>query len=225
MNQVETITLKDNTNRNDPNSQKVQNNEPNIQIANMPLETNGILMNFHANPTIDVTLPFDVSRELATYTKIFVSKEVDIFRIFHFTESFVEDYKVYGELPCGDKQILFTVRKHITPKCTSCKNCCSQCCNKCCEKKKGCCRVVVRVLYAHFVVLVNMYVMILLDFNWIIKEIIIFFITKHLFMNKDATASVLNVMVVRVVLVLNVHVVVVNFFVLIFVVTPVPQIL
>ena len=139
MNQVETITLKDNTNRNDPNSQKVQNNEPNIQIANMPLETNGMLMNFHANPTIDVTLPFDVSRELATYTKIFVSKEVDIFRIFHFTESFVEDYKVYGELPCGDKQILFTVRKHITPKCTSCKNCCSQCCNKCCEKKKGCC--------------------------------------------------------------------------------------
>ena len=139
MNQVEIIALKDNTNRNDPNNQNIQNNDPNIQITNMPLETKGMLMNFHSNTT-NFKLPFDVSRELAIYTKIFVSREVDLFRIFHYTESFVEDYKIYGELPCGDKQILFTVRQHITPNCTSCSNCCKQCiCKCCCEEKKGCC--------------------------------------------------------------------------------------
>ena len=46
MNQVEIIALKDNTNRNDPNNQNLQNNDPNIQITNMPLETKGMLMNF-----------------------------------------------------------------------------------------------------------------------------------------------------------------------------------
>ena len=222
MNQVEIVALKDNTNRNDPNNQNVQNNDPNIKIVNMPLETNGMLMNFHANPT-NFTLPFDVSRELAIYSKICVSREVDIFRIFHYTESFVEDYKIYGELPCGDKQILFTVRKHFVPNCTSCSNCCSQCCGKCCEKKKVAVRVVVKVLHAHFVVLVNMYAMILSNFDWIIEETIIFFIIKHLFMKKDVIAVVQNVMFVEDVLVQSVPVAVVNAVVLIFVVIPVPQ--
>ena len=139
MNQIETITLKDNTNRNNPDNQNNQDNEPNIKITDIHL-TNNMLMNFNHIPE-RFSLPFDVSRELAMYTKIFVSKEVDLFRIFHYTEGLAQDYKIYGELPNGDKQILFTVRKHIIPNCTSCSNCCSQCCDSCCscKKKKECC--------------------------------------------------------------------------------------
>lgn len=131
MNQIETITLK-------PNNQNNQNNEPNINIVDMRLDSN-VLMNFNPIPTTKFPLPFDVSNDLAIFSKIFVTKEVDLFRIFHYTETFVEDYKIYGELPTGNKEILFTVRRHNIPTCTSCANCCSQCCDNCCPKKKGCC--------------------------------------------------------------------------------------
>lgn len=145
MNQIETLTLKDSTNRNAPNNLNNQNNEPNIKNVNIPLETNNALMNFKTHPNnFSIPVPFDISRELGIYSKLFLTKEVDLFRIFHYTEYSVEDYKIYGELSNGDKQILFTVRKHIIPNCTSCKNCCRQFCNSCCscccgEKKKGCC--------------------------------------------------------------------------------------
>ena len=92
------------------------------------------------------------------------------------------------------------------------------------KKKKVAVRDVVRVLHAHFVVLVNMYVMTLSNFDWIIKETIIFFITKHLFMKRDVIAAVQNAMFVEDVLVKSVPVVVVNAVVLICVVIPVPQI-
>ena len=67
-------------------------------------------------------LPLDVSTELAMYSKIFISKGLDYFRVYHCYDRRAFDYTVYGELPDGDKKILFTVRNHF--RCSICD--CSQ---------------------------------------------------------------------------------------------------
>ena len=64
-------------------------------------------------------LPFDVSNELNIYSRVYVTKDFDYFRIFHCSEILGGDYIVYGELPDGDKKILFTSSVHY------------QCCNIC----------------------------------------------------------------------------------------------
>lgn len=71
-------------------------------------------------------LPIDVSRELAQFSKMFVSKEVDYFRLSHCFENIFRDYKVFGELPNGDKSLLFTVRRHFD--CCKCDNWGCYCC-------------------------------------------------------------------------------------------------
>ena len=62
-------------------------------------------------------LPLDVTKELAQYQRIFVTKEFDYFKIVHRCEDYLHDYKVFGELPDGDKKLLFTVSRHFECKC------------------------------------------------------------------------------------------------------------
>lgn len=79
-------------------------------------------------------IPFDISNELNQYSKVYISKELDYFRIIHCCELNRRDYKIFGELPNGDKKILFTARKHF--QCCNC-NCIIFCClyeYVCCDK-------------------------------------------------------------------------------------------
>ena len=87
-------------------------------------------------PSSTAMLPFNVDSELNIYSKVYVAKEFDYFRIFHRCEWVMQDYIVYGELPDGDKKILFTVRQHFQC-CKYCDDfsipclCCEyMCCNK-----------------------------------------------------------------------------------------------
>lgn len=69
------------------------------------------------------SLPFDVSNELSQYSKLYISDEYDIFRNIHcFEKLFGIEYKIYGELPDGDKKVLFTCHSHF-----ECCKCCQGC--------------------------------------------------------------------------------------------------
>lgn len=91
-----------------------------------------------------INIPFDVSSELNQYSKVFISKEFDNFRMFHCYESAMCDYRVYGELPDGDKKILFTAKKHF-----QCCNYCDDCSiNFCCCCEYMCCdRIIFQMDY------------------------------------------------------------------------------
>ena len=69
----------------------------------------------------NTSLPFDVTEELEKYSRIFVTKEVDPFRIIHCFEAASRDYLIYGETKDGDKKLLFTCHNHF-----ECCNCCDQ---------------------------------------------------------------------------------------------------
>ena len=65
-------------------------------------------------------LPLDVSNELSQYSRLFITDEYDVFRNIHCSENiFGPEYKIYGELPDGDKKVLFTCLHHFE----SCKFC------------------------------------------------------------------------------------------------------
>ena len=69
------------------------------------------------------TLPLDVSKELSQYSRLFITDEYDVFRNIHCCESiFGTEYKIYGELPDGDKKVLFTCHRHF-----ECCKCCQGC--------------------------------------------------------------------------------------------------
>ena len=70
----------------------------------------------------NTNLPFDVTQELQKYSRIFVAKEFDPFRIVHCCESVNRDYLIIGEEQDGDKKLLFTSHIHF-----ECCNCCEQC--------------------------------------------------------------------------------------------------
>ena len=89
-------------------------------------------------PSSTAMLPFNVDSELNIYSKVYVAKEFDYFRIFHRCEWVMQDYIVYGELPDGDKKILFTVRQHFQC-CKYCDDCSIPC--LCCEYM--CCNKIV----------------------------------------------------------------------------------
>ena len=68
------------------------------------------------------TLPFDASNELAQYSKVFITR-LDHFRVV-FCKEITPSYTVFGELPDGDKKILFTVKVHFKyPNCCFCCYC------------------------------------------------------------------------------------------------------
>ena len=52
------------------------------------------------------SLPFDVTEELEKYSRIFITKEVDPFRIIHCFEAMSRDYIIYGETKDNDKKLL-----------------------------------------------------------------------------------------------------------------------
>ena len=92
----------------------IQGNQ--VQVGNIPT-TNaypGMENRTQINSNI---LPLDVTTELAQYQRIFVTKEFDYFKIVHRCEDYLHDYKVFGELPDGDKKLLFTVSRHFECKC------------------------------------------------------------------------------------------------------------
>ena len=51
------------------------------------------------NKTPVITLPFDVSSELNQYIKVYISQDIDNFRLFHCFEAIPLDYRIFGELP------------------------------------------------------------------------------------------------------------------------------
>lgn len=67
-------------------------------------------------------LPLDVETDLQKYQTIYVTKEIDPFRLVCGCEQLNQDYRVYGETSEGDKKILFTASVHF-----DCCNCCDQC--------------------------------------------------------------------------------------------------
>lgn len=78
----------------------------------------------------DIKLPLDVSKDLNTFSKICISKEFDYYRTIHCFESPISDFIVYGELPDGDRKVLFTVRQHYEC-CNFCDGCSITCCMCC----------------------------------------------------------------------------------------------
>ena len=82
-------------------------------------------------------IPLDVSRDLQQYKKIYITKQKDMFRMVHCCEVFSPEYLIFGELPDGDKKLIFTCHQHY--ECEICKcddwkiNCCC-CAYICCDQ-------------------------------------------------------------------------------------------
>ena len=70
-------------------------------------------------------IPFDVAKDLDQFTRIFVTKEDDLFKVVHICEDLSSDYKIYGELPDGDRQLLFTCGQHFECDFCSCLDTCT----------------------------------------------------------------------------------------------------
>lgn len=69
--------------------------------------------------TKTTTLPFNVETDLKEYSRIFITREFDPFRLIHCCEAPIRDYEIYGETEEKDKKVLFTCSYHY------------QCCNYC----------------------------------------------------------------------------------------------
>lgn len=111
------------------NHEKEYQNSQDVKIVQIPRQI--------------IQLPFDVNNELNQYSKVFVTKEFNVFRNFHFLEGLGRDYRVFGELPDGDKKILFTSQLHF-----QCCNFCDDCAlNFCCCEYLCCNRIVVQMDY------------------------------------------------------------------------------
>ena len=115
--------------------------EPAKLTINDPQQTrdqlkNTVQVNILPNPQL---IPFDIYNGLSQYSKVYICKNVNKFRNFHCLEPSIilQDYMVYGELPDGDKKLLFTVKKHFEC-CKCCDSCiihCACCCDYvCCNK-------------------------------------------------------------------------------------------
>ena len=85
---------------------------------------------------VATSLPFNVQTDLNLYKKISIVKQYDYFRILHCCQNLIPDYIVYGEMPDGDKKILFTSSLHF-----ECCRCCDEftvwlglCAYVCCDK-------------------------------------------------------------------------------------------
>ena len=55
-----------------------------------------------------VNIPLDVTTELSQFTKFYITKGVDFFRIVCCCENLIPEYNIYGEMPDGDKKLSFT---------------------------------------------------------------------------------------------------------------------
>ena len=77
----------------------------------------------------NLVLPFDVQKDLNQFSRIYVAKETDSFRIVHCCQYCDRDYKVFGELPNGDKTLLFNVIENF--QCCDCWRRCNVGCEFC----------------------------------------------------------------------------------------------
>ena len=86
------------------------------------------------------SLPLDVSKDLNEFSKFFVSIGFDNFRNIHCFEKCYPsfDFMIYGELPDGDKKLLFTCTQHKE----FCK-CCDNLMITCCLCDYFCCNSIV----------------------------------------------------------------------------------
>jgi hypothetical protein len=79
-----------------------------------------------------VNLPLDVTTELSQYTKFYITKGQDFFRIVCCCEDFFPEYYIYGEMPDGDKKLLFSCSRHfILCNCFGCSEDCPDYCQGC----------------------------------------------------------------------------------------------
>ena len=94
------------------------------------------------------SLPFDIANGLSQFQQVFITKNTNKFRIFHCCESLLspimKEYIVYGELPDGDKKILFTIRPHFQF-CNCCNSCSITFC--CCFDYVVCNKILVQFDY------------------------------------------------------------------------------
>ncbi len=90
-----------------------QESFPTGPVNNPPVQPTVIVV----PAVVGLTIPFNVAQDLNMFTRIFVVREFDKFKIFHYYERLFPDYKVFGELPDGDKKLLFTVSRHYHCKC------------------------------------------------------------------------------------------------------------
>ena len=92
----------------------------NITETNLKeVQPSSIVYNAVVMPT---SLPFEVEQDLQKYSKLFVCKLHDPFRVVDCFDSLRRDFIIYAEGGDGDKKILFTVSNHF-----ECCNCCEQC--------------------------------------------------------------------------------------------------
>ena len=105
-----------------------------------PVQPNAIII---PAPVLGLNLPFNVAQDLNMFSRIFVVREYDKFRIFHCCDTISPDYRVFGELPDGDKKLLFTSSRHF-----QCCHCCDDCTLECCCLTYVCCdRIVFQMDY------------------------------------------------------------------------------
>ena len=96
-------------------------------MANTEINLNQAVPQLFDNiKTKPISLPLDVEKDLKKYSRIFITKEFDPFRIVQCFESPIRDYKIYGEIigenNVLDKKLLFNSVYHF-----ECCNCCEQC--------------------------------------------------------------------------------------------------
>ena len=82
----------------------------------------------------NVSIPFDVEEDLEKYSRIYITKQFNPFRIVHCFEAPTRDYIIYGEKEDEDIKLLFTCHTHY-----ECCNCCEQCVVGCICCGYACC--------------------------------------------------------------------------------------
>lgn len=91
----------------------------------------------------NIALPFNVENDLNIFSKVFVTKNFDLFRSIHCCEVGGLDYIIYGQLPDGDRKELFTSRQHF-----QCCHCCDDCTIPCFLCEYVCCdRIIFQMDY------------------------------------------------------------------------------
>jgi len=89
----------------------------NTETQNIPQEP---VMVYRVNTGV-TNLPFDVESDLDKYSKVYITREFDPFRIVHCCETPIRDYKIQVDSKEGDKKTLFSAILHY-----KCCNCCDQ---------------------------------------------------------------------------------------------------
>ena len=120
-------------------NEKIKNNNKKNQEKGI-LETKDSVKIFPIN---QFEIPFDVTKDLKRYNKVYISKETDVFRTIHFLETFFKEYKILVDNQENDKTVLFTARQHF-----KCCNCCNDFTFDCCCFTYVCCdRIITQLDY------------------------------------------------------------------------------